>query len=110
MAPIASWLLPFASDPFTDVRGAVPELDTVRFGKCQQCHSAVVDQVDLPEIDGDGAAFLSDRATKDVNIVPSNAAADAEHHKISLCQQSIDSAGHDDLTVCVASRAPIANY
>ena len=67
--PVASWLLSFARDPLPDVQGAVSEFDAPRFGERQEVHRTSVDYADLLEIDGDGAAFLIDRGTKDVNVV-----------------------------------------
>ena len=92
--PLASWLLFFARDPFPDIRGAVSEFDAPRFDEYQEVHRTAVDQADFREIDGDRAAFLIERRAKDVNVVPCNPTANAQHHKISLSQQSVDSAGH----------------
>ena len=49
-----------------------------RFAERQQAHSIAIDQADLLKIDGDGAAFLIDRGTKDVNVVPGDPPADAQ--------------------------------
>jgi hypothetical protein len=106
---VTSGLLSFARDPFLDVRGAVSEFDAPRFAKCQQVHRTAVDQADLREIDGDGAAFLIDRGTQDLNVVLCNPPADAQHHKIPLSVKSVDSAGHDGLAFVTANREPLAN-
>jgi hypothetical protein len=54
----------------------------------------MVDYPDLLEIDGDGAALLSDRATKNVDVITCNSPADAQHNKMSLSLKSVNSAGH----------------
>jgi len=99
-APESSWLVSLARDPFPDVRGAVAEFDAPRFGQCQQAYRVVVNDANFLQIDGDGTVFLIDRGPKDVNVVPCNPAADAQHHINPFSGDSIDSAGHDGFGRC----------
>jgi hypothetical protein len=100
-----SSLLCFARDPFADVWGAVSEFDAPRFAQCQEGHNIAVDEADLPEIDGDGAAFPIDHGTKDVNVVLCNPPTDAEY-QAPLTGESVDSEGHRAWQLVRASCAP----
>src|SRR5262245_49664077 len=81
-------------DPFADVTRTVSEFDAIRFTDGEKVHGTAIDQVDLLEIDGERSAFLIDRGTKDVHVVPCNPAADAQDGETVFNQQSVDSARH----------------
>jgi hypothetical protein len=92
-------LCPLSVNPFPDVRRTVPEFDAPTFAERQEVHGIAVNEADVRKIDGEGAAFLIDRGTEDGNVVLRNPPADAQHHEIPPSRKSVDSAGHDRLTV-----------
>ena len=50
-------------------------------------NGVAVDQTDVLEIDGDGAAFLPERGTKDVQVFPCNPPTYAQDHQIFFNQK-----------------------
>jgi hypothetical protein len=92
-------LCPLSVNPFPDVRRTVSQFDAPTFAERQEVNSIAVNEADLRKIDGERAAFLIYRGTKDRNVVLRNPPADAQHHEIPFSRKSVDSAGHGALTV-----------
>jgi hypothetical protein len=101
---------PLSINPFPDVRWTVSQLDAPTFAERQEVHGIAVNEADLRKIDGEGAAFLIDRGTKDGNVLLCNPPADAQHHEIPLRRNSVDSAGHRAPPFVKANGSPLANY
>jgi hypothetical protein len=86
-------LCPFPVNPFPDVRRTIPEFDAPTFAERQKVHGVPANEGDVGKIDGDGAVFLSNRRAKNVNVVPFNPSADAQHGQVPF-SESVDSARH----------------
>jgi hypothetical protein len=83
-------------DPFADIRRATSEYSSVKLQLSKEFHSVPVDQIDIPEIDGNRTCFGFYYAAKCAHILFGNPTADAQRHDVAA-GNSVDSAAHPEI-------------
>jgi hypothetical protein len=84
-------------DPFADIRRAVSESSSVEFSLSEEFHNLAVDQIDVLEIDGNGASFGFDCVAKCVQIQSCDSAAYGQDHDAVATDDSVDPAAHFEI-------------
>src|SRR5262245_22245845 len=86
-------LRPLSIDPFPDEGRTVSKCAAIGFDNCQEPDGVAIDQIDVLEIDGEGAADRPERGTKDAQVFPFQSPTYVQDLQIFF-NDPIDSAGH----------------
>jgi hypothetical protein len=86
-----------SSDPFTDVRRAVPEYSSFGLPLSKEFHDLSIGEYDVFQVEGKRTLFPLDCVAKCVDILFCNPAAYAQNHDVLAIDNSVNSPSHFEI-------------